>query len=386
MDYDFIIIGAGMGGLSAGNFLARYGKKVLVLEKHSIPGGLVTSFSRKNVHFDLGIHGLYELKENQTIPQFLQFFGAPKVHYRPLEGNLRCFVDGKEYLIRHDQPRESLVQYFPDHATDVHRIFDLMETINREMFSGKEAPEPPYNMSFIQKIRFGLNTRKDRPMFLKYGTRDFEKIMNKLTDSEELKALIYSRSPYAMVFMAFAYQWGVFGKSVYPSKGMQAIPDSACESLVRMGGEIRCLTEVTEILVHEGRAYGVKTKSGEVIHGRVISNASPHYTYEWIRNGEAEKEKMKKVLTKRKIFEPVALMFMSFDESIYALNDLEGINITSKADFRKKTHEYTPESAPIIITIYPRRSDDELRALVASVPLSYGYHNYWNTGQDRKRG
>lgn len=42
MDYDFIIIGAGMGGLSAGNFLARYGKKVLVLEKHSIPGGLVT--------------------------------------------------------------------------------------------------------------------------------------------------------------------------------------------------------------------------------------------------------------------------------------------------------------------------------------------------------
>lgn len=94
MNYDFIIIGAGMGGLSAANFLARYGKKVLVLEKHSIPGGLVTTFGRKNVHFDLGIHGLYELKENQAIPQFLQFFGAPKVDYRLLEGNLKCFVDG----------------------------------------------------------------------------------------------------------------------------------------------------------------------------------------------------------------------------------------------------------------------------------------------------
>lgn len=59
---------AGMGGLSAANFLAKYNKKVLVLEKHHIPGGLVTSFARKGVHFDLGIHGLYELKENQTIP------------------------------------------------------------------------------------------------------------------------------------------------------------------------------------------------------------------------------------------------------------------------------------------------------------------------------
>ena len=71
MHYDYIMIGAGMGGLSTANFLARYGKKVLVLEKHNIPGGLVTSFARKGVHFDIGIHGLYELKAGQTIPQFL---------------------------------------------------------------------------------------------------------------------------------------------------------------------------------------------------------------------------------------------------------------------------------------------------------------------------
>lgn len=56
------------GGLRVLNFLAKYNKKVLILEKHSIPAGLVTSFSRKGVHFDLGIHGLYELEEEQAIP------------------------------------------------------------------------------------------------------------------------------------------------------------------------------------------------------------------------------------------------------------------------------------------------------------------------------
>lgn len=48
--FDYIVIGAGMGGLSAANFLAKHGKKVLVLEKHQIPGGLVTSFARQGVH------------------------------------------------------------------------------------------------------------------------------------------------------------------------------------------------------------------------------------------------------------------------------------------------------------------------------------------------
>ena len=45
MTYDTIIIGAGMSGLAAGIRLAHYGKKVLVLEKHAIPGGLNSHFS-----------------------------------------------------------------------------------------------------------------------------------------------------------------------------------------------------------------------------------------------------------------------------------------------------------------------------------------------------
>lgn len=92
--YDYIIIGAGMGGLSAANFLAKHNKKVLVLEKHNIPGGLVTSFARKGVHFDVGIHGLHELKENQAIPQFLAYWGAPKVETIPCRGNMNCYMDG----------------------------------------------------------------------------------------------------------------------------------------------------------------------------------------------------------------------------------------------------------------------------------------------------
>ncbi|MCP5119681.1 MAG: NAD(P)/FAD-dependent oxidoreductase, partial [bacterium] len=51
-----IVIGAGMGGLSAAAFLAKAGKKVLVIERHDVPGGYAHAFRRKKYVFDAAVH------------------------------------------------------------------------------------------------------------------------------------------------------------------------------------------------------------------------------------------------------------------------------------------------------------------------------------------
>ena len=62
--FDAIIIGAGMSGLAAGIRLAMFDKKVLILEKHSIAGGLNSYYQRRNADlggvrkFDVGLHAL----------------------------------------------------------------------------------------------------------------------------------------------------------------------------------------------------------------------------------------------------------------------------------------------------------------------------------------
>ncbi|MBN1145594.1 MAG: FAD-dependent oxidoreductase, partial [Bacteroidales bacterium] len=53
MKYDIIIIGAGLGGLTAGAKLAKEGKRVLVVEQHSIPGGYATTFKKKDFLFEV---------------------------------------------------------------------------------------------------------------------------------------------------------------------------------------------------------------------------------------------------------------------------------------------------------------------------------------------
>ena len=55
-DYDAIIIGSGMGSLVAGNVLAGAGRRVVMLESHSIPGGLTTNFYRKGYRFEVSTH------------------------------------------------------------------------------------------------------------------------------------------------------------------------------------------------------------------------------------------------------------------------------------------------------------------------------------------
>ncbi|HWB62528.1 MAG TPA: NAD(P)-binding protein, partial [Chitinophagales bacterium] len=59
--YDAIVIGSGLGGMSSAAFLAKEGKKVLVLERHYTPGGFTHVFKRPGYEWDVGVHYVGEV-------------------------------------------------------------------------------------------------------------------------------------------------------------------------------------------------------------------------------------------------------------------------------------------------------------------------------------
>ena len=66
-NYDTIIIGSGMGGLSTAAILSKQGHKVLVLERHYTAGGFTHVFKRKGYEWDVGIHYVGEVQRKNSI-------------------------------------------------------------------------------------------------------------------------------------------------------------------------------------------------------------------------------------------------------------------------------------------------------------------------------
>ena len=91
MKYDYIIIGAGIGGLSAGLNLAFNHKKVLILEKNSLPGGLVTTFKRGRFEFDASLYDLMDYGSLEHVGSLQRLFKKYDIEIEalPIPYNIR---------------------------------------------------------------------------------------------------------------------------------------------------------------------------------------------------------------------------------------------------------------------------------------------------------
>jgi phytoene dehydrogenase-like protein len=88
--YSLIIIGGGLSGLAAGIRFARFGESVLILEKHSIPGGLNSYYYRKNFLLETGLHAMTN-------------YAGPKERHAPLNRLFRQLNLSRNKFITHEQ-------------------------------------------------------------------------------------------------------------------------------------------------------------------------------------------------------------------------------------------------------------------------------------------
>lgn len=261
MDYDAIIIGGGLGGLSAGAILARKGKKVLLLEQHYVPGGCATTFKRKDFLMEAGLHAMDgHLIDETKNHSLLRFLGIMKhLDFQPLPEffhiqNSRIdftFPNGSEQAI------EALILAYPDQEKGIRKFFKLILGVQDELskFPGK-AMEKAWKFPLFP-ILF--------PNILKTFRRTLGWYLDRYITNEDLKLILqgnlvyYHDDPYSMsmVFFAKAQASFIHHGGFFVKGGSQKLSDSLAGVIQKNQGCILLGKRVDQILLEGKKAVGV---------------------------------------------------------------------------------------------------------------------------------
>ena len=280
-DYDVIVIGAGMGGLSAGAHLAVGGMSVMLLEQHHKVGGCTSSFSRGEYNFDAALHqmvGVDELQKAAGIDDRIELIRVPDLY--------RTIFPGVDFTYPGDidEAVRALSLEWPEESEAIEEFHRLMGQLAREGLEladlGRANP--------IAKIFRMIQVPFRQPAIFKYRNANLQEVLDEHFEDEGLKAVIsqlwvyYGPPPsrlWAPIFMIANYHYLTLGG--WQIKGSsQALSDAYAERITELGGRVKTGTRVTSIIVEDGRARGVRTDLGETFRSRyVISNADPYQTF-----------------------------------------------------------------------------------------------------------
>ena len=325
-NYDVIIIGSGIGGLTAGAYLVKKGVRVLILEQHRQPGGYLTSFKRKGFTFDGGIQAcedcgmLFSALDDIGVLDRIElkkslFALASPDNFAPLNS----VSDAADFY-------RGLAKVFPGQTSGINQIIHDIEAFYKVADAFCTLPNPmfrPYKdaISIFPKwlLKHGRNL-KTSPRFFSHMKIPFgEYLEQHLSDPNLIRfirQMIYMGSPaaFALVFYYFVTDY------YHPKGGFQAISDALADFITERSGEIRYKTMVEEIIMDGSKASGVRLSDGETINAPfIVSNSDARRTFLQMLPGKASSESFKQQLLNTPLSESIFTIFLGVD---IAANDL----------------------------------------------------------------
>ena len=262
---DVVVIGAGLGGLSCAAYLAKAGLKVLLVEKHYVPGGCCSSFSRKGYVFDAGAHYLSSCRPEGQVGRLLRDFGIRLDLQQCNPSDVLVTKQGDLFL----KPGDARQM-----CSDFERVFP------------KERANIGRFWSYVQDA-------DAKRLYVELQGRTFQDILDQFFADRNLKNALsiplgnlgLPASKAAALTSVFLYREYLLDGGYYPRGGMQVLPNAIAQKFKDLGGVLVLLTRAEAIrvgssgsisevvLAYQGRQpFIVRTKY-------VVANCDPFQLY-----------------------------------------------------------------------------------------------------------
>jgi phytoene desaturase len=290
-EFDAVIIGSGLGGLSCAVAFARKGYRPLVLEQHDKPGGYATAFSRPGGFvFDVSLHstsvgerngvrnligGLPEITEVEFVEHpYLYRAIFPDHDIRVKQRDLAAYV-------------AQLAELFPDEKAGIEGLLAEAQEMTREVSKlgriGRQLDPVLFHVEF--------------PALYGHGQQTWQQMVDERVRDRKLKAILSAQWVYYGLppsrLSSFYYALPAIGYfeagGYYPRGRSQTISDSLVKFIESRGGKVLLNSRVERILANNGEAFGVRCEDGREFRARaVVSNASAWETFGRLVEDEPE--------------------------------------------------------------------------------------------------
>ncbi len=282
-DRTALIIGAGMAGLCAGNYLQMNGYRTRILELHTLPGGLCTSWKRKGYTFDGCIHWLlgsaapnpfHDLWRELIDMDALEFVDHEILMDTELEGTDR---HGSRLFHWHadlDRFERYIADIAPEDSRAVGKLISAARTLQRY-----QLPPLIDRPKELQTLWDKLGMLRILPGMIPLGR--WAKVSNlkfaaKLRNPfvREAFETIFDGREFGLLVLIFQLAYFDMKVAGYPIGGSLAFAQRFADRYTELGGQLDYGTRVEEILEDNGRAVGVRCANGTEHRADVVISAA----------------------------------------------------------------------------------------------------------------
>ncbi|MCA8961623.1 MAG: NAD(P)/FAD-dependent oxidoreductase [Planctomycetes bacterium] len=391
---DVAIIGAGMGGLTAGALLSKFGLSVCVVEREVRVGGYLAGFKRRKFTFDTAIHWLNQCGPGGLVRRVLDFLGDDAPSTAPLRRIRRYKGDSFDYLLT-DEPdrlKQDFLRDFPADRPGIERFFADAKRVGHRMLLLGDRTRVPEVRSPLDRLGYGLQmTLWSRPLWRFLGTTAEKGLARYFPNSPALRAVFPSeeRLLSILVPIGWAY-WGDY--QMPPIGGSQAFARFLNGRIEEQGSTVVTRVGVDQVRVENGRAVGLRLENGEQVRADYVIAAGDLLTlYERLLPAGTIPESKIRAIRNADLYPSSVTLSIGLDIDPRELGFGEELVFLSKDGVPRDAHNNTDPHTAGLSILAPSVRDPSLApegkgtlTIYASAEMAYG--NRWATEGGLERG